>query len=97
MFGDTTDELLRRARQDEALGWKLTREQRVLLALGDGEWHGTDEMARVNHRFGGYLHILKHDRGVEWEGEPDPASPPDERWHRYRLVKRDNTGTQAMF
>lgn len=69
-------------------------EQRTLLALSDGEWHGARELAlTVSHRFGGYLHTLK-ERGVEWEKRHDPDAPAGKVWWQYRLVR--DTGPQTV-
>jgi len=66
---------------------KVTKEERLLALLLDGEWHSAPELVqKVSHRFGGYLHTLKHDHGVEWEKMLDPNRPQGEVWYLYRLV-----------
>jgi hypothetical protein len=77
--------MLRGARIDEHQGSKLTKEQRVLLLLADGEWHSALQLAlEVSHRFGGYLFTLK-EAGVVWE-KRHVTAPNGDSWWDYRLV-----------
>lgn len=90
-FGEPTDTLLRNAHNDSYLYGQdaLSMEQRVLLALADGQWHGGRALAiEVSHRFGGYLHTLKG-QGVAWEKRLDPERPRGKAWWQYRLVPTD--------
>lgn len=85
-MNEVTGNLLHRASIDEALGRKLTKEQRVLLLLSDDGWHSGRELAlKVSHRFGGYLFTLK-EQGVEWEKRRQDDAPKGEVWYEYRLT-----------
>lgn len=88
-YGGATAALLQTAYADEALKRRLTMEQRILLALADGEWKDGRELAlTVSHRFGGYLHTLK-EKGVSWEKRPHPDRPSHAVWWQYRLCRPD--------
>lgn len=88
-FGKVADELLRLAIIDNRLGRELTKEQEILLLMGDGEWHSARELTlKVSHRFGGYLHTLK-EKGVWWEKRRDETAPKGKVWYLYRLVRND--------
>jgi hypothetical protein len=85
-MSETTRRLIEDARIQSAIGAKLTKEQRLLLLLGDYEWHSARELAlKVSHRFGGYLFTLKA-KGVVWEKRREENAPRGEVWFEYRLV-----------
>lgn len=71
----------------------LTTRDRVLLILADGEWHGTDELAKsrkwggAGHRFGAGICQLRKRLGDTFiTTEYDHNSPRGEAWFRYRLT-----------
>jgi hypothetical protein len=66
---------------------KLTKEERLLLLLADGEWHSGREMAvKVSHRFGGYLFRLR-EKGYNFEKRLQPGRPKGEVWYEYRWMR----------
>lgn len=66
------------------------KEMQTYNLLRDGAWHSSQELVtKVSHRFGGYLHTLKHDHGVEWENRLDPRRPKGAAWYQYRLKKKE--------
>ena len=86
MFGEPTDSLILRARQDQTLGHKLDRKQKLLLVLQDGRWHNLYEEA--HGRFGARKWDLEQ-LGVRFEMKLDPDRPKDEMWTLYRLSNTD--------
>ena len=74
----------------------LTREEEVLVSLSDGGWHSNRELAaKVDHRFGGYLHTLRG-RGVAWVACPIPDTRGGSE---YRLLTRqeETDGQLGLF
>lgn len=86
VYPKPTEEAIEAAMEKFRQDKKLTKSDRVLLLLRDGEWHEASEMAeKVSWRFGGYLHELKK-RGVNWEKERVP-NVKDAQVFRYRLAE----------
>ena len=84
-YNDATNDLIAEAERKAVEGKKLTKEDRVLLKLRDGQWHEATELAYgVSWRFGGYLHNLKK-KGVDWEKERVPNV--EDQVFRYRLCE----------
>lgn len=93
-LGAVTNSLIGEARLAKKQEKALTKEQRLLLVMKDGERHKGSELAyRVSWRFGGCLHSLKR-KGVEWEKRRDPKCPKGENWYDYRLVAEKGDGKQ---
>lgn len=85
-FPEITQDLIAAAEQKRDEGKKkMTMEDKVLLAMSDGEWHEAAELAfGVSWRFGGYLHNLKK-KGVSWEKERVPNI--EAKAFKYRLCE----------
>ena len=85
VFSQLTEQAIEQAKQKQRDGKKLTKADRILLVMQDGQWHMGSELAeKVSWRFGGYLHELKS-KGVNWEKEPVKVASGD-RVFKYRLV-----------
>lgn len=94
VYGTATDAMIRAAARSEYLKEKLTKQQRVLLLLADGEWHPARELAlKVTHRFGSALHTMKGE-GVMWEKRNVP-SPTGDEWYEYRLIPENRPEGQV--
>ena len=86
MFDDFTERQIARAAKRRDGGDRLTKEDRVLLLLSDGEWHmGRELSEKVSWRFGAYLFDLK-ESGVRWEKER-VREIKDSVVYKYRLVR----------
>ena len=86
VFPKRTEEQIALAKEKRSAGKKLTKEDRVLLIISDGEWHMGNELAeKVSWRFGGYLFTLK-EKGVSWEKEKVKVASGDSVW-KYRLCE----------
>lgn len=86
VYPKLTEDAIDAAKAKRSAGKKLTKEDRVLLVMSDGEWHMGSELAdKVSWRFGGYLHNLKQ-KGVSWEKEHVSVSSGDKVF-KYRLCE----------
>lgn len=63
-------------------GKKVTNVERMCMILSDGKWHTGAELAeKCGWRFGGVVHRLRHDYGIEIETDGKKKGV-----HNYRAV-----------